>query len=181
MNEAEEIKSLARRIKRSDCHAFKTLFEWYQQAIFNFLYYKLGNIQAAEDVLQEVFVKVWENRVQLKEFCSIKSYLFTIANNLALNFIRHHKVVLKYQMEQNNKSPEEESPYTAFEIKELRENLMQAVTNLPDHQRIVFMLSRFEELSHKEISERLNISVKTVESHIGKALKLLRKSLLVEA
>ncbi|MFQ5753522.1 MAG: RNA polymerase sigma-70 factor [bacterium] len=181
MLNSEEMKLLTRRVKHSDGHAFKALFECYQQAVYNFLYYKFSNIEAAEDVLQEVFVRLWENRHDLKEHCSIKAYVFTVANNLALNYIRHQKVVLKYQLQQNGKTHEAATPYSALEKKELHENLMHAIEELPVQPRFVFMLSRFENLSYREISEQLNISIKTVESHMGKALKLLRKSLLAAA
>lgn len=175
------IRNLAQRIKRSDANAFKELFDYYQKGIFNFLYFKLGSVEAAEDILQDAFVKLWENRQQLREEVSIKSYLFTIANNLALNHLRHTKIVLKFQLEQKRESPKEETPYRELEKNELNNSLLEAIENLPEKPRVAFMLSRFEDLTYKEVAERLGISVKTVESHIGRALKLLREALSVVA
>ncbi len=178
--QVEELKKLARKIKVSDASAFKTIFELYHEGIFNFAHYKLGNVEAAEDIVQEVFIKLWENRHQIKEGRSLKSYLYTIANNLALNYIRHNKVVIKFQQTLNEESSSQESPHSSLEKKELHEKLLAGIAALPEKARLVFMMSRMEQLSYREIAERLDISIKTVESHIGNALKALRKSLHTE-
>jgi len=145
--------------------------------IFNFLHFKLGNIEAAEDFVQDVFIKIWERRGQLRENTSIKSFLFTIARHAALNHLRHNKIVLKFQEEQTNKVSAEQTEYLEFERIELQNVLMRAIINLPVKSRAAFMMNRFEELTYNEIADRLNVSVKTVESHMGRALKLLRESL----
>ena len=168
---------LARKIKRSDSKAFKSAFDLLQAKLFAFLHYKLGDTAVAEDIVQEVFIKLWENRHQLKEELSLKSYLFTIANNLALNHIRHNKIVLKFQQEQKIELQVGDSVHNEIAKNELYESLLKAVAELPEKSRVVFMLSRFDDLSYKEIAGNLDISIKTVESHMGKALKLLRKSL----
>jgi len=173
----EEFKKLARRIKFSDAEAFKTVFAFYHEGIFNFVHYKLGNVAAAEDIVQDVFIKLWENRHQIKEDRSLKSYLFTIANNLALNYIRHAKIAMKFQQELSAESSLQESPQASLEKKEAHEKLLAGIAALPEKQRIVFMMSRMEQLSYQEIAERLDISIKTVESHIGNALKILRQLL----
>ena len=170
---------LVRRIKRSDTEAFRELFEIYQRDIFNFLHFKLGNIEAAEDLLQDVFIKIWERRCQLRENTSIKSFLFTIARPAALNHLRHNQIVLKFQVERTNKVSAEQAEYLEFERIESQNILMRAITNLPEKSRVAFMMNRFEELTYHEIADRLNISVKTVESHMGRALRLLRESLQV--
>jgi len=177
----DELKQLARQIKLSSADAFKTAFELYQEGIFNFVHYKLGNVAATEDIVQDVFIKLWENRHQIKEDRSLKSYLFTIANNLALNYIRHAKIVMKFQQEFSEESSLQESPQAALEKKEAHEKLLTCIAALPEKQRIVFMMSRIEQLSYQEIAERLDISIKTVESHIGNALKTLRKLLQAAA
>ena len=172
-----DMRQLSRRIQRSDAEAFRSAFDLYQNGIFNFLAYKLSEVAVAEDIAQEVFIKLWENRHNLKVELSLKSYLYTIANNLALNHIRHNKVVLKFQQEWTHETQENSTPQDQFERAEFHDNLIKAIEELPEQNRIVFMMSRFDELSYKEISERLDISIKTVEGHIGKALKTLRKSL----
>jgi RNA polymerase sigma-70 factor (ECF subfamily) len=177
----EELKNLARQIKLSNADAFKVVFELFQEGIFNFAHYKLGDVAAAEDIVQEVFIKLWENRHHLQEDRSLKSYLYTIANNLALNYIRHSKVAMKFQQAQIEESSSDESPQTELEKKEFHDKLLECVAALPEKPRLVFMMSRMEDLSYQEIAERLDISVKTVESHIGHALKTLRKSLQTAA
>ena len=173
----EELNELARKIKVSNAEAFKSVFELYHEGIFNFIHYKLGNVEAAEDIVQDVFIKLWENRHHLKEDRSLKAYLFTIANNLALNYIRHSKVVLKFQQELGREPSLQESPHSSLEKKEFHEKLLACIAALPEKPRSVFMMSRMEQLSYQEIAERLDISIKTVESHIGNALKTLRQSL----
>ncbi|MCK5076860.1 MAG: RNA polymerase sigma-70 factor [Calditrichia bacterium] len=166
-------------LQNSDFSAFKTIFNKYQSDIFNFLHYKTGNVQVAEDILQETFIKLWENRKNIKADLSLKSYIYTISNNMALNYFRHKKIVQKHQIEKLHEGKDyyQLSPDTIYEKKELQTQIMQAINKLPKKSKIVFMLSRFNKLSYIEIAERLNISIKTVESHIGKSLKILRKSL----
>src|SRR3990172_351927 len=111
------IETLVNRVKCSDTVAFKELFELYEEDVFNFLFYKLGEIAAAEDILQDIFVKLWENRRQLRLGTSIKSYLLTMANRTALNYIRHTKIVKKFQQEEQQKSFASESPFVELENK----------------------------------------------------------------
>jgi RNA polymerase sigma-70 factor (ECF subfamily) len=174
------IRNLAVRIKRSDPEAFRALFDLYQQSIYNFIYLKLKDTAAAEDVVQEAFIRVWENRLQLDEDRSVRTYLFTIANNLALNVIRHQKIVLKHQAERSQESMAADETYLEVESRELQNAFIKALMDLPKAPRQAFMLSRFEDMKYKEIADRLGISVKTVENHIGKALKLLRRALIAE-
>ena len=172
-------RHLVERIKRSDSEAFRELFEIYQVDVFNFLHFKLGNIESAEDLLQDVFITIWERRYQLREDASIKSFLFTIARRAALNYLRHNKIVLRFQVEQKNNVSEAQPEYLEVERVEFQNILMNAIVNLPVKSRLAFMMNRFEELTYHEIADRLNISVKTVESRMGKALRLLRESLQV--
>ena len=137
-------RHLVQRIKRSDTEAFRELFEIYQRDIFNFLHFKLGNIEAAEDLLQDVFTKIWQRRYQLREDASIKSFLFTIARRAALNYLRHNKIVVRFQVEQKNKVSEAQSEYLEVERVEFQNILMNAIINLPVKSRLAFMMNRFE-------------------------------------
>ena len=171
-----QLKQLVLKIKSGDRSAFKTLFEHFQNSLYNFLIYKTGDSDLSEDILQETLLKVWQKRNSLDESLSIKSYLFTMANNSAMNHFRHQKVIYahqaQYQFEDEDRSPED-----IFRTKEFYDQVLQAIENLPEKTRITFMMSRFEDLSYKEIAERTDVSIKTVESHIGKALRLIRKKL----
>ncbi|MBX7151608.1 RNA polymerase sigma-70 factor [bacterium] len=173
---SEILPEFIQRIRASDRLAFKEFFDLYEESIYNFICYKIGDSEAAEDILQDTFINLWETRHQLKDGLSLKSYVYTIANNLCLNFIRHRKVVLKYTA-QDEEAFTSESPQSLLETKEYRQAVFNCIAALPEHPRTVFMLSRIDDLSYKEITERLSISIKTVESHIGKALKLLRACL----
>ncbi len=173
-----ELRQLVGRLRTSDESAFKELFDEFQQGIFSFLRYKIGDAAVAEDVIQEVFIKLWENRHTLDESRSIKSYLFTIANNLALNNLRHRKVVIQFQQKQRQEvTSYADSPEAAAEANELREKLLHLIAGLPEKTRVVFMMSRFDELANKEIAARLEISVSTVENHMNKALRILRENI----
>ena len=140
----ETLRGLIGRIKLSDRSAFKELFDHFQEGIYHFLVYKTGDQNLAEDILQETFLKVWKNREDLNEENSIKSYLYTMANNAALNYYRHQKVVYAhrahYKVENEDRSPEK-----VLESEEFRQVLLSTIEKLPEKTRIAFMMSRFEE------------------------------------
>ncbi len=167
-------RSLTLQIKASDKGAFRALFDRHHKDLLFFVCDKLRDSEASEDIVQEVFIKIWERRNLLDENRSIKSLLYTIALHLSLNYIRDSK-----KTESLSEHHEEiffsKSVQHDMESDEFKEILLKAIERLPAHPRIIFKMSRMEELSYKEIAERLSISVKTVESHIGKALKILRK------
>lgn len=172
----EDIQQLIRKLRASDRDAFKSVFEQYQDSIFRFLYYKTRDAQLSEDLLQEAFLKLWNAREQLDEKQSLTNYLYTIAANLVVNHVRHMKVVAAHQ-EQANRSGASNvnNPQFILEEQEWKASLEKAIDALPDQARIVFLMSRMEDLSYKEIAERLGLSVKTVESHMTKALGSLRE------
>ena len=169
---------LASRIKASDQAAFEILFNSFQAKIFNFLLFKTKDSDAAEDLLQETFLKVWKNRSTLDETRSIQNYLYTIADNLAHNHFRHAKVVADHSARVESRMfTIIDNPQFIMEEKEYHLALTAAIEALPEKTRIVFLMSRMEDLTYEEIADRLSLSIKTVESHMTKALKLLRKAL----
>jgi RNA polymerase sigma-70 factor (ECF subfamily) len=172
-----DLRELVKRLRASDHSAFKIVFDTWQDAIFKFLYYRTNDTQAAEDLLQDVFLKFWNARESLNENQSIKNYLYTIADNLVLNQWRHLKVVARHEREHEMKEVSvTENPQFVLEEQEWRVKLQQAIDALPEKPRVVFLMSRMEDLSYQEIAERLSLSIKTVESHMVKALRLLRQS-----
>ncbi len=152
---------------------FKDIFEQYYTPIKNFLYYKCGDIDQSEDLAQDVFVKLWDKRdeVQLE---TVKSYLYTIASNMLLNKIRHDKVVVNFA-EKNKDRYEEYSPEFQLEEKEFKQELEGVISSIPEKQREVFLMNRIEEMTYKEIAERLELSVKAVEKRMHGALSHLRE------
>jgi RNA polymerase sigma-70 factor (family 1) len=177
MQEAD-IHDLIKRIKASDHEAFGRIFKMYSQSIYHFLVFKIREADIAEDLLQEVFVTLWSKRASLDESRSFKSYLYTIAENLALNHIRHENVIGKH-LEQSAKTmfTNVDNPLFILEEKEWNQRVSHAIQSLPENTREIFLMSRIEDLTYAEIGDRLSLSVKAVEAHIVKALRLLREQL----
>ena len=133
----------------------------------------------AEEMVQNVFYKIWEKTAQLSISGSVAAYLYRAVYNESLNYLKHQKVKAAYQnysAYQMKNTADSASKKVLY--KELAEKLHHALNELPEQCRTVFQLSRFEELRYREIAAQLNISVKTVENHMGKALKLLRLKLI---
>ena len=170
-------KELVEKIKAGDALSFKKLFDTYSNQLLNFALQYLNNPPAAEDVVQEVFVKIWINRSRLNPSLSIKSYLFTAVRNQSLKFTRDSNLKQEkheYLQKENEtaKSPEEE-----LQENELTELFYRALEKLPDRCRQIFSMSRFEDLSYAEIATTLGISINTVKTQMSRAIKSLRKQL----
>jgi RNA polymerase sigma-70 factor, ECF subfamily len=132
----------------------------------------------AEEIVQGVFLTFWEKRHRIEIHTSIHTYLFRMVRNTSLNTLKHAKIKQKHACEELASSSEvSESVSQTILSNELQERIGQAIEKLPEQCRLVFKLSRFEELKYAEIATQLNISVKTVENQIGKALKIMREQL----
>ncbi len=151
---------------------FQKLYEELASSLYNFLYYKTGDKYLAEDILQDSFIKLWNNLENVEEV-KAKSYLFTVANNNFLNHVAHKKVVLRYASE-SKYSYSNETPEYVMEEKQFEQKLLAAIANLPRKQREVFLLNRIDKMKYKEIADLLNLSVKAVEKRMSAALKHLR-------
>ena len=161
-------------LRRGDEAAFDAVFRKYYAPLCHYAVgLTNGDPDEAEDMVQQSFVKLWEKRTSLDITWSVKSYLYKMVHNAALNKIRHQKTKNKYHqlivqpLENAHEMPEDTLP-------ELREKLQRALQDLPPQCRNIFELSRFEELKYREIAEQLQISIKTVETQMGKALRLMR-------
>lgn len=154
-------------------HVFQQVYEKWADHLYNFLYYKYGAHINAEDKVQEAFITLWKNCKDVPPD-KAKSYLFTIANNLTLNDLKHKKVVLKYQQEKP-KTHTHESPEFVLETQQFEKKLQRALAQLTEAQRVAFLMNRVEGKRHKEIAEILGISRKAVEKRIYTALDTLRK------
>ena len=131
---------------------------------------------SAEELVQGIFVKLWERRETLLPTLSVTAYLYRSVYNESLNYIKHNKVKDKYRLHAINTGNiyEESNPAA---LRQLQQQIDKALNELPEQCRTVFQLSRHEDLSYRAIADRLGISVKTVEGHMGKALRLLRTKL----
>lgn len=154
---------------------FEQVFNTYSKVIRNFIYYKCGDPDQADDLAQDAFVKLWNNCAKVP-FSKAKSFLYTVANNAFLNDVAHQKVKLKHQKALVNDT-DHENPEFKYREKEFQEELNNAIANLSEKQREVFLLNRIEKKKYREIAEMLDISVKAVEKRMHGALKSLREEI----
>lgn len=155
----------------------KRAYEEHFSSIRNFLYYKAGDIELAEDLVQEVFIKLWEKRSDIRT-ATVKSLLYTMANNLLINHFNHLKVVRNHEGDTIREDRKElQTPQFRMEEQEFGERLDRILQKLPEGSREVFLMNRIEKIKYDEIAERLNISVKAVEKRMSKALSILRAEL----
>ena len=159
---------------RMDHREFEELFRNYFTPLMAFSRRILGDEEDAREVVHQVFINLWEKRRELDLSTSLKSYLFTSVNNRSLNVIRDRK---KFSSEEVPERAGEWDVSTQLEAMELEEKIRAAIDTLPERCREIFELNRFEGLKYSEIATQLDISVKTVENQMTKALKLLREQL----
>lgn len=155
---------------------YNQLFEEYSEPIYHHFYYKFGNIEWAEEVVQETFIRLWKKCKDVP-YTKAKSFLYTVANNLLINKYNHQKVKLKYKNEHKHNHEDHQSPEFLLEEQEFKNRLLAAIENLSPKQRSVFLLHRIDGKSYKEIAEIENIGIKAVEKRMSLALKYLRSTI----
>jgi len=172
-------KKLLERVKNSNKTAFKDLYYRHQPILFRYVVYRVRERDLAEDIVQETFVRIWNNRSRLDSSKSFFSLIAKVSNNLCYDHFRHQKVKIQHQdripgiYKKNKKNPE-----TEHELSDLKEAIWSTVNNyLPDKCLEIFLLSRNEGKTNQEIADLLNISKRTVENQLYRALKILRKIL----
>ncbi len=166
-------------LKTNETLFMETLFKQYYTLLCRTAVRFTKDTEAAEDLVQEVFCKIWQNREVLEISTSYKAYLVRSVTNQALNYIEKQKRLVLSE----DTSPFEStlSANTTMELlagTEMEGRIQQALNELPPQCRLIFEMSRFEELTYKEIAETLDLSPKTVENQMGKALRILREHLL---
>ena len=159
---------------RLDSQAFEELFKEYFAPLMAFSRRILADEDDAREVVHQVFINLWEKRNEIDLSISLKSYLFTSVNNRSLNVIRDRK---KFSSEEVPERAGEWDVSAQIEAMELEEKIRGAIEALPERCREIFELNRFDGLRYREIAEQLDISVKTVENQMSKALKILREQL----
>ncbi len=170
--------SVLERLRTGDQHAFERIFTRFYRPLCAYAYQFLSDRDEAEEVVQAAMISFWEKRTSIAIETSLQSYLFRMVRNACLNVIKHQKV------KQQHAAYALQTGHTAHDAiaqtlgaQELESRIGQAMRTLPEQCRLVFQLSRFEELKYQEIADQLNISIKTVENHMGKALRLMREQL----
>jgi len=172
-------EQIALRLSKRDEAAFEQVFKTHYKNLHAYAFTILKDEDEAEEMVQQVFFKLWERSEHLSFSGPIAAYLYRAVHNESLNFIKHQKVIAGHQLHgaysMKNKS---EQAQPRMIRNELENKFREALNELPEQCRTVFQLSRFEDMKYKEIADKLDISVKTVENHMGKALKLLRTKLV---
>ncbi|ANQ49935.1 RNA polymerase sigma-70 factor [Flammeovirga yaeyamensis] len=165
-------------VKNGDRHAWEYITKEYYQAILNFINNMVHDWETAEELVQDIFVNFWTKRENLNINLSLKAYLYRASRNHTLNFIKRRNFERDYQkgvaerMEISKNDTED-----AYHFNELEKKLYASIEELPEKMREIFKMSRFEDLTYKEIAEALDIPVRTVHYQIGLALKQLREKL----
>ncbi len=161
-------------ITKSVCDSlnFRKIYDTYADNLFGFILYKCGDKDLAKDLVQESFIRLWNNCSKVV-YEKAKPYLFAVGNNLFLDDYAHKKVVLEHQ-KLGGKTVTEETPEYVLEEQEFLKKLNEAIANLPEKQREVFLMNRIDKKRYKDIAEALDISVKAVEKRMTLALKTLR-------
>jgi len=168
---------LSEDLHESICEAsiFERVYNKYADDVHNFLYYKYGSQYNPRDKTQDAFIKLWDNCKKVS-FAKAKSFLFTVANNMMLNEIKHQKVVLNHQ-KMGVKHYTNETPEFVLEQEEYLNKYNIVLASLKEEQRVAFLLNKVEGKKHSEIAELLGVTQKVVEYRIYSAFKILKKEL----
>lgn len=161
-----------------DLQSFESLFRQYYAMLCSYAFRFVDDADLAEEIVQDLFCKLWEKRMELQINTSVKSYLYSAVHNRCLKYIEHRNVQNKYRSYYlQHQSEIDSEPYESSGLLELQAIIDQTLDSLPERCSRIFRLNRFEGLKYHEIAEKLAVSVKTVEANMGKALKILRKNL----
>lgn len=169
-------KEIYLKIKNGDQKAFKKFFDAHHGELFRYLRQRGVAKEAAEDLIQKAFIYIWENRAKIEEHKSLRAYLFRIAYTRMLNMFRDNE---KYDRDQELPDLPSSSFNTDRDLhrQELHKSIEKAISSMPEKRQHVFRLCFLEEFTYKDAAETLEVSVKTIENHMGLALKDLRESL----
>ena len=165
-----------KQTKTSEQELFKQYFDAYYKPIRNYLYYKCGDGDLADDSVQQVFMKLWEVRDTIKHE-TVKALLYSIATNILLNHFKHEKVVYHFVATQMGEEQESEEADHDLQQNEFKEKLQRVLDKMPDKTREIFLMSRLEELKYSEIADRLELSVKAIEKRMHQALEIVRDNI----
>jgi RNA polymerase sigma-70 factor, ECF subfamily len=169
---------LMREIREDNMFAFDALYRRYSKKLYKFAKSVLKSVEESENILQDVFLNLWENRHNVEKDSSVKYYIFTIAYNSAISIIRKKTRETRFidylkSLQELNQDP----PNLEVEYNELTKKVNKIIDHLPQRQKEVYILHKLENLKYQEIAERLNISVNTIETHMSRALKTIQEKL----
>lgn len=174
-----EEQSINALLAKRDESAFEQVFKTYYKNLHAYALTMVKDEDQAEECVQQVFYKLWERSESLSFSGSIAAYLYRAVHNESLNYLKHLKVRSNHQMHVVHRMKNEADHGSGkMMTRELETRFKEALNDLPEQCRTIFQMSRFEELKYREIADKLDISVKTVENQMGKALKILRAKLI---
>ncbi len=166
------------RIRNGDAGQFESLFRSSYVSLVRYAKTLIKDHDTAEEIVQDLFFRIWQDREKLNIESSLNGYLFRSVHNRCLHSIEHSRVVERHVEEMSYRQTEsQENPSDILNYKELQEKVARILEKLPERCGKIFTMSRFEGLKYSEIAEKLSVSIKTVEANMGRALKEFRKEL----
>ncbi len=177
LNESISDYKLVEKLQKGDLEAFDQIFKKYGDRLFGFALKYIKSKEETEGLVQDVFLKIWENRKNLKKESSLKSYLFTIAYHNMCRFFRKKRIQEKFLGEIEFTESQSVNLEEQLEYRSTLELLDQLIEKLPEKQKMIFIKSRNEGKSSREIAEEMKLAPGTVDNQISLALKFLRKNL----
>jgi len=172
---------LVEQVAKGSEPAFERFFKTWFKSLYAYAFTMLQDEIMAEEMVQQVFYKIWEKKEQFAVHTSVKAFLYKAVYNECLNYLKHQKHKANHKdhvVYINRNQVSDENAAMRVELNELQSHLQAALSELPEQCRTIFYMSRFDELKYREIAERMGLSIKTVEAQMGKALKILRKKLV---
>jgi RNA polymerase sigma-70 factor (ECF subfamily) len=154
---------------------YQLVFRIHYESLCKYAFTIVRDADDAKDLVQGLFMKMWEKKEELVITYTLKSYLYKAIHNLCINKLEHQKVRLQFQAREESKIPEAQQPEVFPD--ELDHRIKTIIQNLPPQCRTIFMMSRYEEMKYAEIAAALGLSVNTIENQVSKALRILRDNL----
>lgn len=172
-------------LKSGNEKAFRMIMDCWYKRLFNFAIGYLNNEENTKEVLQDVFLRLWDHREKLSDNTILNAYLFTLTRNRCIDLIRKERLILQFRTDKQDEYRRLTENFDALSdpilddifAMEIQVEINRAVNGLPEQCRKVFIMSRSNGLKNREISEALELSEKTVESHLTKALKIIKLAL----
>jgi RNA polymerase sigma-70 factor (ECF subfamily) len=167
------------RIREGDVGQFESLFRSSYVSLVRYAKTLIKDHDTAEEMVQDLFFRLWQDKEKIKIESSLNGYLFRSVHNKCLHYIEHNKVVERHAEDMSYRQTNiQENPSDILQYQELQARIARILEKLPERCGKIFCMSRFEGLKYAEIAEKLSVSVKTVESNMGRALKEFRKELI---
>jgi RNA polymerase sigma-70 factor (family 1) len=167
---------IAGRIRNGDIGQFESLFRSSYVSLVRYAMTLVRDHDTAEEIVQDLFTRLWQDKEKLKIESSLNAYLFRSVYNKCLHYIDHNKVIEQHAKEVSRRHSEShEDPFDILHYKEIQDRITHILERLPEKCGKIFYMNRFEGLKYREIASKLSISIKTVEANMGKALKEFRK------